>query len=79
MTSLDFTTPYKSFLQMCDKAGITLNPAKIRIGIRKCKFYGFNPSEKGMEPSEKNLDPVEKMMTIPKNRSEIRSVLGVFN
>ena len=69
---------FESFLQMCDKAGITLNPAKIRIGIRKCKFYGFNLSEKGMEPSEKNLDPVEKM-TIPKNRSEVRSVLGVFN
>ena len=31
-----------------------------------------------MEPSEKNLDPVEKM-TIPKNRSEVRSVLGIFN
>ncbi len=69
---------FESFLRMCDKAGITLNPAKIRIGIRKCKFYGFNLSQKGMEPSEKNLDPVSKM-TIPKNRSEVRSVLGVFN
>ncbi len=69
---------YEAFLRMCDKAGITLNPAKIRIGVRKCKFYGFNLSEKGMEPSEKNLDPVQKM-TIPKNRSEVRSVLGVFN
>ena len=69
---------FEAFLRMCNKAGITLNPAKIRIGVRKCKFYGFNLSEKGMEPSEKNLDPVEKM-TIPKNRSEVRSVLGVFN
>ena len=69
---------FEEFLQMCDKAGITLNPAKIRIGIRKCKFYGFALSKKGMEPSEKNLDPVSKM-TIPKNRSEVRSILGVFN
>ena len=69
---------FEEFLQMCDKAGITLNPAKIRIGIRRCKFYGFTLSKKGMEPSEKNLDPVRKM-TIPKNRSEVRSVLGVFN
>ena len=69
---------FEAFLRMCDKAGITLNPAKIRIGIRKCKFYGFNLSKKGMEPSEKNLDPVQKM-TVPKNRSEVRSVLGVFN
>ena len=72
------TRTYESFLRMCDKAGITLNPAKIRIGVRKCKFYGFNLSKKGMEPSEKNLDPVRKM-TVPKNRSEVRSVLGIFN
>ena len=69
---------YEAFLGMCRRAGITLNPAKIRIGIRKCKFYGFCLSEKGMEPSEKNLDPVRKM-TPPKNRSEVRSVMGVFN
>ena len=69
---------FAAFLKMCRKSGIMLNPAKIRIGIRKCKFYGFLLSKKGMEPSEKNLDPVEKM-TIPKNSSEVRSVLGVFN
>jgi len=69
---------FEGFLRMCKRAGITLNPAKIRVGIKKCKFYGFTLSEKGMEPSEKNLDPVEKM-TIPKNRSEVRSVMGVFN
>ena len=52
--------------------------AKIKIGIRKCKFYGFILSKMGVEPAEKNLDPVKKM-TAPKNRSEVRSVLGVFN
>ena len=69
---------FEAFLKMCKRSGIMLNPAKIRIGIRKCKFYGFILSKKGMEPSEKNLDPVKKM-TIPKNSSEVRSVLGVFN
>ena len=69
---------FEAFLRMCQKSGIMLNPAKIRIGIRKCKFYGFILSKKGMEPSEKNLDPVKKM-TIPKNSSEVRSILGVFN
>ena len=69
---------FRGFLKMCHRAGITLNPAKIRIGIRKCKFYGFILSKKGIEPAEKNLDPVDKM-TIPTNRSEVRSVMGVFN
>ena len=69
---------FEGFLKMCLKAGITLNPAKIKVGLRKCKFYGFTLSKKGMEPAEKNLDPVKKM-TPPRNRSEVRSVLGVFN
>ena len=69
---------FKAFLSMCRKAGITLNPAKIRIGIHMSKFYGFVLSKKGMEPSEKNLDPIRKM-TPPKDRSEVRSVMGVFN
>ena len=65
---------------MCHKARITLNPVKIKVGISKAKFYGFILSEKGMEPCERNLDPVKKM-TRPTgtDRSEVRSVLGVFN
>ena len=31
---------FEGFLKMCRKAGITLNPAKIHIGIKKAKFYG---------------------------------------
>ena len=69
---------FEGFLKMCRKSGITLNPAKIQIGILTPKFYGFILSEKGMEPAERNLDPVRKMTT-PTNRSEVRSVLGVFN
>ena len=31
-----------------------------------------------MEPSERNLDPIMKM-TAPRNASEVRSILGIFN
>ena len=54
---------FEGFLRMCRKAGITLNPAKIHIGIRKAKFYGFTLSKKGIEPTTRNLDPVKKMTT----------------
>ena len=32
---------FEGFLRLCSKAGITLNPTKIRIDTRKSKFYGF--------------------------------------
>ena len=42
---------FEGFLRMCRKAGITLNPAKIYIGIKKAKFYGFILSKKGSRRS----------------------------
>jgi len=69
---------FEGFLKMCQKSTITLNPAKLKVGMPSVMFYGYVLSKKGVEPAEKNLDPVRKM-TSPKNRSEIRSVMGVFN
>ncbi len=69
---------FEAFLGMCRSAGIRMNPAKVYIGMKKAKFYGFNLSEKGLSPAESNLDPIRKMRQ-PQDRSEVRSVLGVFN
>ena len=69
---------FEGFLRMCQKSGITLNPLKLKVGISSAMFYGFVINQRGVEPAEKNLDPVKKM-TSPKNRSEVRSVMGVFN
>ena len=57
---------------------ITLNPQKIRIGYEREQFYGLTVDNDRIEPAEHNLDPVRKM-TPPKNRSEHRSIMGVFN
>jgi len=69
---------FENFLKMCLATGITLNPKKIRIGYEKEQFYGLSIDKGKIEPAERNLDPIHKM-TNPRNASEMRSVMGVFN
>lgn len=69
---------FEDFLKMCKKAKITLNPQKVRIGYQKEQFFGLTVDNGKIEPAQRNIDPVVNM-TYPKNRSELRSVMGVFN
>ena len=69
---------FEDFLLMCKKAKITLNPTKVRIGYEKEQFFGLTVDNGKIEPAMRNIDPVINM-TYPKNRSELRSVMGVFN
>ena len=63
---------------MCKQANITLNPAKVRVGYEREQFFGLSVDNGKIEPAERNIDPVVNM-TYPKNRSELRSAMGVFN
>ena len=69
---------FDQFLEMCIKAGITINPKKVRFGYEDEQFYGYRLNKGRITPADRNLDPVRRM-SIPKNRSELRSVMGVFN
>ena len=69
---------FKDFLDMTILAGITLNPSKVRVGFRRETWYGMTIEEGKISPSDRNLDPIRKMVN-PRNRSELRAVLGVFN
>ena len=65
---------FEQFLKMCKRAGITLNPAKVRIGYQKEQFFGLTVENGKITPAERNLDPVAKMTT-PKSRAELASVM----
>ena len=69
---------FEDFLIMCRKARITLNPSKVRIGYEKEQFFGLTVDKGKIEPAMRNIDPV-KNMAYPKNRSELKSVMGIFN
>ena len=69
---------FDQFLDMCIKIGITINPKKVSFDYEDKKFYGCRLNKDRITPADRNLDPVRRM-TIPKSRSELRSVMGVFN
>ena len=69
---------FEQFLDMASKANITINPKKVRIGYSDEQFYGYRINNGRITPADRNLDPVRNMED-PKNRSELRSVMGVFN
>ena len=69
---------FKDFLHMASEAKVTINPKKVRIGYCDEQFYGYRINNGKITPADRNLDPVRKMEN-PKNRSELRSVMGVFN
>ena len=69
---------YEDFVQMCHKAGITLKPSKVQIGLEQVQFYGYNIGHGTIEPADRNMDPVRNM-TYPTTTSELRSVMGIFN
>jgi hypothetical protein len=77
-TEQSLLSVFEDFLIMCREARITLNPKKVRIGYEKEQFFGLSVDKGKIEPAMRNIDPV-KNMEYPKNRSELRSVMGIFN
>ena len=69
---------FRGFLEMAREAGITLNPKKVRIGYEAETFFGLTIDKGKISHAKRNLDPIVKMVN-PENRSELRSVMGVFN
>ena len=52
---------FEDFLEMCLKAGIMLKPSKVKFGLNKVQFYGYELGHNTIQPAEKNLDPIKKM------------------
>ena len=77
-TEASLVKVFEDFLIMCREARITLNPSKVRIGYEKEQFFGLTVDKGKIEPAMRNIDPVKKM-AYPKNRSELKSVMGIFN
>ena len=69
---------FEQFLKMASQARITINPKKVRIGYTDEQFYGYRIKDGRITPADRNIEPVRKMQD-PKNRSELRSVMGVFD
>ena len=69
---------FENFLKMCKRTGITLNPAKVKVRYIKQTRYGMNIEQGKITPTDRNPCPVKRMVA-HKNKSKLRSILGVFN
>ena len=49
---------FDQFLDMCIKAGITINPKKVSFGYEDEQFYGYRLNKGRITPADRNLDPV---------------------
>ncbi|OAF65558.1 hypothetical protein A3Q56_06729, partial [Intoshia linei] len=61
-----------------EKAGITLQPEKYKMGKRKIKILGYLINEKGMLPDPEKIESILKIKP-PKNKRQLRSFLGMCN
>ena len=68
----------KACFQRIREKGLTLNPEKCEFNKSSINFYGHNFSAKGLSPDVAKIDSIVNMPD-PKNASEVRSLLGMFN
>ena len=64
----DLIKTFEGFLIMCERAGITCNPRKLRIGYQCDTFFGLNVENGKITPTDRNIehrDPVKIWFTQP--------------
>ncbi|KAK9679592.1 Reverse transcriptase (RNA-dependent DNA polymerase) [Popillia japonica] len=68
----------ESVLERLKQSGLTLNDRKCAFKKSSIHFLGFIFSDKGIAPDPKKVEAINNLDP-PKNPSEVRSLLGMFN
>ncbi|KAK9753862.1 Reverse transcriptase (RNA-dependent DNA polymerase) [Popillia japonica] len=68
----------ESVLERLKQSGLTLNERKCAFKKTSIHFLGFIFSDKGIAPDPKKVEAINNLDR-PKNPSEVRSLLGMFN
>ncbi len=66
----------KAFLTRCREAGITLNPAKFKLGQAEVKFAGYLVSNQGIKADPEKLKAIRNFPK-PGNITDLRSFIGL--
>ncbi|KAK9688310.1 RNase H-like domain found in reverse transcriptase [Popillia japonica] len=69
---------FESVLERLKQSGLTLNERKCAFKKTSIHFLGFIFSDKGIVPDPKTVEAINNLDP-PKNPSEVRSLLGMFN
>ena len=67
-----------TFLEVCRKNKLTLNPDKMQFRLPKVSFFVHSWSDKGILADPRKIEAV-KRMEIPQDVETMRSFLGLMN
>ena len=67
-----------SFLEVCRKNTLTLNPDKMQFRLPQVSFFGHQWNARGLSPDPKKIAAV-KRMELPQDVETMRSFLGLVN
>jgi hypothetical protein len=66
---------FEALLCCCAKAGIQVEAAKVKFGVKEITFHNYTISREGMKPKEANLCPIRNM-GIPRDVHQVNAFLG---
>ena len=67
-----------NLLNVCQKEGLVLNSKKLELRRERVTFFGAEYSAQGMHPDPKKVKGIMEM-TVPKDKQQLQSFLGMVN
>ena len=67
-----------NLLNICQKEGLVLNSKKLELQRERVTFFGAQYSTQGMHPDPKKVQGITEM-TVPKDKQQLQSFLGMVN
>ena len=67
-----------NLLNICQKEGLVLNSKKLELRRERVTFFRAEYSAQGMHPDPKKVQGITKM-TVPKDKQQLQSFLGMVN
>ena len=67
-----------NLLNVCQKEGLVLNSKKLELRRERVTFFGAEYSVQGMHPDPKKVQGITEM-TVPKDKQQLQSFLGMVN
>ena len=67
-----------NLLNICQKEGLVLNSKKLELQREQVTFFGAEYSGQGMHPDPKKVQGITEM-TVPKDKQQLQSFLGMVN
>ena len=67
-----------NLLNVCQKEGLVLNSKKLELRRERVTFFGAEYSTQGIHPDPKKVQGITEM-TVPKDKQQLQSFLGMVN